>query len=1401
MIKHAFTMWEFYLKTGLGFLLLLILIAAAPCIKADEIVMNDYSYKDGLTTNSVNSTFRDSKGFLWICSLNGLYRYDGYNFNKINNHDKILNVEILSIIEDENNNFWISTARKGVVFYDSHNEEMFALKFNINISFNVNKTIIFKNKVWLATDSGLIFFDHQKKYTKDQVHVAKVLLPEPNNLANQKNRITYFYVAEDSVNLWIGTNGGLYVLNTANNIIKVVNSHPQNAIRSIISYKNNVLAGSWDGGVFSVNAKSLLVDNDETINWMNKILQRKRVISLCYDNLNQLWVATYGDGLYRFNLRNREYVFYGSQEKLKNASKLKSDIINHIFYDKSGILWLSMNQPALTKIYFQKNNLKVVDIETYFAHQSFEISSVVKSYIFDNNVWISTTRSGLIRFDIANNKLYYYSNDNFSRIRLQTNEVSLIYEDKQGNLWLVYRNIGLYVIPAQLLSQINNTGRSIQPIDANNLFGNMWMNSYITSFYEDTQGRLWIGLWGALYVLKLDDKFNLSINSDELKAKSKSYRIFSDETIKSMPFPISPTQAIIEINKNTFYVGTRDEGIIEIKEISEDIFSARIAHEINDLLPCDYVKSFCKVNDHYLWIGTNAGACLFDLLNKNIRIIDEKNGISSNNINHIIFDNKSIWLSTSYGISNISTNNFQVKNYLFESEKSSYNFLISSSSAQIKRGDILFSTNKALIYYHPDSLKETVTTLPLFFTNVKINNIEVTPQFRIRRQRVIERSINECSVIRVPYNTNVTLEFAALDFIQSDKIKYRYKMNSSEWISLERNQRSISFYNQNPGEYYLKIMAIHPSGFESQRSVTLIFLPPWWKTTWAYLLYFAIFVSLFVSYRYLILQRLRQKTKLEQEQFEKMKLQELDKLKTNFITNLVHEIRTPLSLIINPLEHLLYDKKLDLSVKEIIKTTIRNSYRLIKLTNELSDYTKIEKDLVHPEIKNHDLISILKEIFDSFKSLADTMGIDYQFYSAFDKLIMGTDKEMVEKIVFNLLSNAFKFTPKNGTIVLEVIQVEEQHINYAKIKVTNTGEGIAADKIDKIFDRFYQVNQANQGLGIGLSIVKSFVEMLGGFIRVQSIPGSETSFDLLLPMRNAPKELSNENQIKLNFGDMEARDSENSSPTAYKLLIVEDDEEIVQYLAKELSNCYKVYIAPNGKEGLKLAKNIVPDIIITDVLMPEMDGITFCRNLRTNVSTSHIPVIILSAKTLPEHQVEGLDAGANMYMVKPFHLQVLKNQIDRLIDLKETIYRKFFKESELIPSDVLNNDLDKQFMDKVLNYIKSNLTNPNLSVDELSNHVFLSKVQLYRKIKALTGMSVIEFITSIRLKTAAQLILERKMNFTQIAYETGFSSPSYFTKCFRQYFGKTPSEYILSAGGIDENNKNLIYQNNPKNLE
>ena len=466
---------------------------------------------------------------------------------------------------------------------------------------------------------------------------------------------------------------------------------------------------------------------------------------------------------------------------------------------------------------------------------------------------------------------------------------------------------------------------------------------------------------------------------------------------------------------------------------------------------------------------------------------------------------------------------------------------------------------------------------------------------------------------------------------------------------------------------------------------------------------------------------------------------------------------------------------------------------MLKLTNELMDFSKIEKKLLTPDFQLIEIVTFVNELCHLFDNLADSMNLDFKTNCSFERLEIPIDKEMIEKVIFNLLSNAFKYTPADGMIMVNIARSQEDEREYVKLSIINTGEGIDKEFLSKIFDRYYQVNNVHnrnvEGTGIGLALVKSFIELHNGKIAVKSELNLETCFDIYLPVIQdkfiTTNELNSTTTYK-KLKDIIANQGDKSqiSRTAshYRILIIEDEVDIRNYIRDELSSEFKVLTASNGEEGLNIATKVIPDLIITDVIMPGFSGFELCRKLKNQVITSHIPILVLSAKATVENQIEGLEMGADVYMIKPFNIDHLKTQVLRLISFKEANYSRYINETAVIPPGALTTKLDEEFMQKVMTFIEKNLTNSDLSVDQLAHCVSLSKVQTYRKIKAISGLSIVEFIRTIRLKKAAPMILEGRLNFSEIAFETGFSTPSYFSKCFHDHFGKTPSEFASENG-------------------
>jgi signal transduction histidine kinase/DNA-binding response OmpR family regulator/ligand-binding sensor domain-containing protein len=1358
------------------------LLAAGETIK-----IVDYSYEEGLTTSGVNSVFRDSRGFLWICSNSGLFRYDGYSFENVNNFGNVnFKYGTLSIAEDKNQNFWIGTDGKGVVYYNIHTGKFLKLKLSEGSNSNVNHILFFQHKIWLATNIGLLAIDDNVDVNSNSVIDAKVLLPDPRYKTLQMNVINYIYAQHGSKSLWVGTNSFLYELNTQTLSFRFINSYNQNSIRWLSDYNGGIIAASWDGGVFAVNPQTHKLGNDTFINDINKVIGNKRVMSVVLDNKKRCWLATYADGLYIFEKTSVGGVSYENyrSDGIK-PKKLKSNFINQLYLDKDGIVWLSM--AGLSKVYFQKNDFHYFDLQQSVNKTKFDEILAVNPSADKDKLWINFNGNEIGLFDTRNYKFKQYTG-NSSGLRLQNDKVSLCYQDRNGNLWIVYQRIGLYVVPAKDILPLlrGRATATVKPIDANRLLTTNWKtNSYITAFFEDSKGRLWIGAWGSLYVVELKKDFSFAQSSDNLISESHTKCVYIDVFPNQVNFPISPVNAISELGKNKYLLATRGAGIIELDETSNMEFSGK-EFFINNKLPGTNIKCIYKDKEQGLWIGTNSGLCYLNRNTDKLRIIKVKDGLSSDDISGITEDvTHNIWLSTSYGIYKVNPEDFSVLNF-FNTENEKLNQYITNAATVTLNGGVFFSTNEALVMFDPDSVKVNKINDMVYFTDIRINNKTISPLEKFKGTEIIGNDINESKVVNVPYRYSLSIAFATLDFLAPEQISYKYKIgNNNEWILLSPGQRSLTLPNMSQGEYTLSIMVANSTG-NNIRSIRINYLPPFWLSKTAYVVYFIVVMVILITYRRLLIQKVLQKSIIEKERFERKKLEELDKMKSEFFSNISHEFRTPLSLIINPLEKLAKEEEISNKNKGKIKLILKSSNRLLKLTNELMDFSKIEKNLLVPDFQFCEIVSFINELCQPFNNLADSMNIDFKVNCSLEQLGIPIDKGMIEKVIFNLLSNAFKYTFESGMIMVNITEGLEDEREFVKISFINTGEGIHKENLNKVFDRYYQVNNVQnrnvEGTGIGLALVKSFVELHNGKVEVKSEPNLETCFDIYLPVAQdnfgGGREVNTVTTTLNTFRhNPEKTGSIPGAQLEYRLLIIEDEEDIRNYIVDELSTEFKILSAKDGEEGLRIANEIIPDLIITDVMMPGLSGVDLCKILKNQVVTSHIPILILSARTTVDQQIEGLEMGADVYMVKPFNIDHLKAQILRLISFKQSAYSRYLKETALIPQDSITNKFDEEFMKKVMDFLDKNLTNSDLNVDQLASCVSLSKVQTYRKIKAISGLSIVEFIRAIRLKKAAQLVKEGHLNFSEIAFETGFSTPSYFSKCFHDHFGKTPSEF------------------------
>ena len=807
-----------------------------------------------------------------------------------------------------------------------------------------------------------------------------------------------------------------------------------------------------------------------------------------------------------------------------------------------------------------------------------------------------------------------------------------------------------------------------------------------------------------------------------------------------------------------------------------------------------------------LWIGTRgAGLCKYDLNSEDIIWYNELNGLKQENINAIIESSPGeIWFGGNSGISRLDVNReiftqFNTSDGLLSND---YN-----KNAVYKdiHGDLYFGNNRGVDYFDPRGISLNTVTPSLYLTDLKLFNKKVFPNVK---NSPLEKVISESENITLKNAQSVfTIEYAGISYTRSEKNQYAYYLEGYEesW-NYVGDIRNATYTNLDPGNYTFNLKSANNDGIwnDTPLKLGITILPPWWKTYWALLGYIGLFtLGIFLLNR-MTRNRYREKQTIENEREKRLQIEQLNESKLRFFTNISHEFRTPLTLILNPLEDIMKSKslKLPISVKQKHQVIYKNADRLSRLIIELMDFRKLELNKTKIKAERINLIPFVRNISDYFQEDATNREIYLTIEENDEELYIWADERMLEKIIFNILSNAFKATPEGGGITicvslknrLEILPLidEANPMQVFEISIKDTGKGLKKEEVERIFERFYQVDKLNKsyygGTGIGLEVVRDFVELHKGKVEVDSTVDVGTIFRIILPFGKEhflEDEILSDHPVSQNIIegkfipptldiDTNIEDNKLIKKAPLTLLIVEDNVELLNYLKEDLANDYKILTARNGKKGLEIVIKAVPDVIITDVIMPEMNGFDLCIKLKNDLRFSHIPILMLTTKTMTDDWVEGIESGADAYMSKPFNMRILKSRLLQLTTNRELLFNKYFSALSDVPMNT--NSLDKEFIQNVLNYINDNLSDPELSVESLASKLNLSRSQFYRKIKTLTGQTANEFLRTIRLQKAKMYLEKGNSNVSQVCYEVGFSTPSYFTKCFKKQFNILPTE-------------------------
>ncbi|MEJ2196192.1 MAG: response regulator [Ignavibacteriaceae bacterium] len=809
------------------------------------------------------------------------------------------------------------------------------------------------------------------------------------------------------------------------------------------------------------------------------------------------------------------------------------------------------------------------------------------------------------------------------------------------------------------------------------------------------------------------------------------------------------------------------------------------------------ISSLC-IDDGILWCATNGqGLIRYDTKTDTKSFIGTADGLLTYSIQGLEQDTSgNLWLSTPSGLTRYNPKKKTFNHYFKEDGFFTNNFTYSAHSKS-KNGEMIFGSLHGVITFYPDSIKTSGYIPPLVLTDLKIQNESIG----VGKNSPLKKNISVSNKIELAHDNNdLTITFASLDFNHPDRIKYSFYLENFEENWREPGLEHTAYYtNLDPGDYIFKVKGTNSDGVwnETGASLKIIILPPWWETWWAYTIYITIILGLIYFLRRYELNRKNLKHGLELERFETEKYQEIDRMKSRFFANISHEFRTPLTLIKGPIQQMISGEFTG-NIKKQYQIILRNTNRLMQLINQLLDLSKLDSGEMVLRTSPEDIVSLINGLTQSFESLAKQKNIELQFQSSDKEVTAYIDRDKFEKIVINLLSNAFKFTPEGGFVSVKISSTFDKtsNIEFAKIKISNSGEGISSDKLDKIFDRFYQADDSSvrnyEGTGIGLSLTKELVELHHGKIKAESEPGKVTTLTVYLPLGKkhlhpeeileTPTEITPEIDTKLVESTLthESETGTTTRPTvkdSSTLLIVEDNADMRNYMRESLESSYKIIEAENGEEGIQQSLEHSPDMIISDVMMPKMDGFQFCTEIKKDERTSHIPVILLTAKASGESKIEGLETGADDYLTKPFDTRELLVRIKNLIEQRKRLQKKFQKEFTVSPGEITVTSIDERLVQKAIAVVEKNISDPNFDTVMMAKETGISRTLLNTKLKALTGLPTGEFIRTLRLKRAAQLLQKGYGNVTQVAYDVGFQNLSYFAKAFRKQFGQSPSHY------------------------
>ncbi|MDO6518621.1 hybrid sensor histidine kinase/response regulator transcription factor [Zobellia uliginosa] len=1374
--------------------LFLFLISFTLEAQFNTLKFENFETPEGLSSSTCSEIFQDREGFLWFGTIDGLNRYNGYEFeifrSVLNDTTSISNNRINTITEDKYGKLWVGT-NNGLNVYDKETDKFTLIDLYGPLSLSTSPRKIINdveydevgNAIWVATENG----------------VVKIDLTDADNLHNEK----FSYYLNDATNdrsidsngvnaIVMGREGELWIT-TDGQYLNKYNRSKDDFDKVFIDSGNPYELNHIPKRVFIDDDGDFLIGNDmsDMIFWIREKNEFQHlsladshipVSNIYQDDKGVFWLSTDGHGIFLYN-KKKKAITQQITNNLFDPFSLANDKPSIIYEDRDGILWIGSYDKGVSKLDPSKYSFG------HYYYQPNEANGlsekIVQSVLQDSKgrIWLGAYNGGLDLFDEKNESYRHYGNVPGDEGSLSSTKILYTFESSDGKIWICTLDGGLnsFDPEKEIFTRYEHNVFDPKSIDQNSVWAGL----------EDFEKRIWIGL--------RTEGLNL------LDPKTGTFYKYKNTALKDIGLTSNIVLYLYVDSKKRLLIGTtlglNVVALDRLKEFApEEIDFERVNEDGVEGNRINYITEDHKGN---IWLGTDSGIFVLDDTLKRIRSYSSLDGLPNNLVVGLEEDdNHNFWITSKSGLSFLNPETDEIRNFNVHDGLQGSEFQTKSID-KTKDGRILAGGINGFNIFHPDNIKlpADVKLNPLI-TSFKLNNKKVVKGDSINGRILINSALDSIGNITLKYDENyISFEFVALYFENPEQVQYAYKMHGldDDFVNIDNN-RVVNHSNLQPGNYVFEVKASVDGKWENAGSAkfNIEILPPFWKTWWMYLIY-AIAGGLLI---WAIMHYYTQKVREDQKH-------ELDQMKLQFFVNVSHEFRTPLTLILNPVDKILSSINESSPMMNSAQTIQRSARRLLHLVNQLLDYRKMDVGMMPLQLEKGNIVAFCEDIFMLFKDLADQKDLAYTFTSDSKNIQAHFDLDKVEKIITNLISNAIKFTPPEGAIEVSINKVTQKVTTYdsfffskekmgncVEIVVKDSGKGLDKVQLKNIFSRFYNLDPSKTGTGIGLNFSKALVEMHGGDISVESQVKKGSKFKVRLPL-NLDKEAMETENVKNEFRinsmkaveyemlttnelvaakDFREQPDDKDRPT---VLVVEDNKELRTHLVNDLREFYQVKQAANGEKGLKMAKKHFPDIIISDVMMPVMDGFELCKNIKNEFETCHIPVLLLTAKSLDDDRIEGYHSGADGYLSKPFVTRVLIARINNLLETKKRLRQRFSEVGGIFPaSEVTNNSMDEVFLDKVTKTILDNVGDMDFKQEDLLKELGIGRSQLYRKINSLTGKNPSYYMRTVRLRYASELLKENKYSIKEVSYMTGFNSTAYFSKTFRELFGVTPTEFI-----------------------